>query len=237
MTRLLRRALATAGVASLLAVLLVCGRWDLLSVLVEYESTIRQFHSTSPATTYALALTACFCAAALSFPVVVPFSLLYGWLFGFWQGLVIVNLGTTAGSTVTFLFSRYCFSEAVEQRLGGRARVIRESLERDGIWYLLSLRLFPLIPSFMVNWAMGVTRIRVVDFWWVSQIGILPASLIALSVATSLQSLAEIQRAGVSSIITPRLLVALTMLSVFPLVLRWLAGRLRLGAREASERG
>lgn len=231
MTRLVRRALAALGLLTAAAAVVASRRWDVLSVLVEYESTLREFHRDSPATTYVVALAICFSAAACSFPVVVPFSLLYGWLFGFWQGLVLVNLGTTAGSTVTFLFSRYCFGEVVERRLGGRALLIRAALERDGVWYLLSLRLFPLIPSFMVNWAMGITRIRLGDFWWASQIGILPASLIALSVATSLQSLAEIRQAGLSSIITPRLLVALTALSLFPWVLRWLAGHLRLPRR------
>jgi uncharacterized membrane protein YdjX (TVP38/TMEM64 family) len=154
-------------------------------------------------------------------------SLLYGWLFGVVLGTVLVSFASTAAATVTFLASRYLFRGYYERRFGAWMRRVDHSFARDGVWYLLSLRLIPGIPFFLVNAAMGLTPIRLRTYWWVSQLGMLPATIIFLYAGASVPDLKTVQEQGVSSFISWKTVLALTLLGLLPLAIRIRIKRVR----------
>jgi uncharacterized membrane protein YdjX (TVP38/TMEM64 family) len=160
--------------------------------------------------------------AALTLPVNVPLSLGAGALFGLVEGTLIVSFASAIGATLSFLSSRFLFREAVQRRFGARLRDIEEGIARDGIFYLLSLRLAPVIPYTLINLLFGLTAIPVLRFYWVSQLGMLPATAVFVNAGTQLEHLQT-----VSGILSPGLIVSLLLLAVLPLAARVLVGALR----------
>src|SRR5262249_645638 len=149
---------------------------------------------------------------ALSLPVATVLSLLGGFLFDLWLGVVLVSFASTTGATLAFLGSRYLFRELVQLRLARWLDLINPGLEKNRIFYLLALRLTPAIPFFVVNLVMGLTRLPLRTFWWVSQIGMLPATVLYLNAGKQLGSLSSPR-----DIVTWPLLVSLALLGIAPL--------------------
>ena len=149
-------------------------------------------------------------------------SLLYGWLFGVVIGTLLVSFASTAGATLTFLASRYLFRTQIERRFSARVQRIDNAFRKSGAVYLLSLRLIPGIPFFLLNAFMGLTPIRWKTFWWVSQLGMLPATLIFVYAGSTVPDLATLKERGLSSILRPPFIVALCLLGSLPLVVAWL---------------
>src|SRR5258705_8297687 len=116
-------------------------------------------------------------------------SLAIGAVFGLLWGTLIVSFASSVGATLAFLSSRFLFREAVRNRFGGRLRPIDAGLEKEGASYLFALRLVPAVPYIVVNLAMGVTPVRTWTFYWVSQIGMLPASIVYVNAGTHLATL------------------------------------------------
>lgn len=156
----------------------------------------------------------------LSLPGATVLSLAYGWLFGFWRGLVLVSFASTAGATVAFLMSRFLFRDAIRSRFGNRLTAFNEALAREGAFYLFTLRLIPQVPFFVVNLLMGLTPIRASTFWWVSQLGMLPGTCVYVYAGSSVSSLETLRDQGVSGLVTWQLLLAFTLLGLFPLIVK-----------------
>lgn len=156
----------------------------------------------------------------LSLPGAAVLSLAYGWLFGFWRGLVLVSFASTAGATVAFLMSRFLFRDAIRSRFGKRLAAFNEALAREGAFYLFTLRLIPQIPFFVVNLLMGLTPVRARTFWWVSQLGMLPGTCVYVYAGSSVSSLEMLRDKGVSGLVTWQLLLAFTLLGLFPLIVK-----------------
>jgi uncharacterized membrane protein YdjX (TVP38/TMEM64 family) len=161
----------------------------------------------------------------LSLPGAAVLSLAYGWLFGFWRGLVLVSFASTAGATVAFLMSRFLFRDAIQARFGDRLRAFNEALAREGAFYLFTLRLIPQVPFFVVNLLMGVTPIRAATFWWVSQLGMLPGTCVYIYAGSSVSSLETLRDKGISGLVTWQLLLAFTLLGLFPLIVKHVGKR------------
>jgi pyruvate/2-oxoglutarate dehydrogenase complex dihydrolipoamide dehydrogenase (E3) component/uncharacterized membrane protein YdjX (TVP38/TMEM64 family) len=150
---------------------------------------------------------------ALSLPGAAVMTLLGGALFGLLWGVVIVSFASTAGATLAFLASRYLFRNGVQRRFGRRLTPINEGIRRDGPFYLFTLRLVPLFPFFLINILMGLTTIRTMTFYWVSQVGMIAGTLVYVNAGTQL---AQIESLG--GIVSPPLLVSFALLGVFPLI-------------------
>ncbi len=146
-------------------------------------------------------------------------SLLYGWLFGMIVGTILVSFASTTGATLTFLASRYLFRSEMERRFAARVQLVDAAFAKSGTMYLLSLRLIPGLPFFLVNVLMGLTPIRLKTYWWVSQLGMLPATLIFVYAGSTVPDLATLNARGVSSILSGRFILALLLLSLLPLML------------------
>jgi len=145
-----------------------------------------------------------------------------GALFGLWVGMAVALGGTLLGALIGFLASRYLMRHWVEHRFERQAAVINRGVEREGGIYLLAMRLNPLIPFFLINFAMGLTRMRAATFTLVSLVGLIPASFVYANAGTEL---ARIEQP--SDILSVRLILSLVLLSLLPIASRWLSRRLR----------
>ncbi|MGL4601869.1 MAG: TVP38/TMEM64 family protein, partial [Plesiomonas sp.] len=112
----------------------------------------------------------------LSLPGAAIMTLATGALFGLPLGVLLVSFASSIGATLAFWVSRYCLKESVERRFPARLQTINAGLAKEGLLYLLTLRLIPLFPFFLVNILMGLTQIRSRTYYWVSQLGMLPAA-------------------------------------------------------------
>lgn len=158
--------------------------------------------------------------AALSLPGAALFAMVGGMLFGRWVGTGVVCLASTTGATAAFLASRHLFRPFVERRWGHWLEPIRGGIERDGPYYLLAVQLVPVFPFFLVNAAMGLTRMRVRTFWLTSQIGILPGAFLYVNAGAALGRVASPR-----DMLSPAVMGSLLLLGLAPLLarkaLRW----------------
>ncbi|MEO8752241.1 MAG: FAD-dependent oxidoreductase [Casimicrobiaceae bacterium] len=153
--------------------------------------------------------------AALSLPGAAVMTLAVGAVFGLLWGTVIVSFASTIGATLAFLASRFLFKNWVQSRYGGRLAAVNAGVQKEGGFYLFTLRLIPLFPFFVINLAMGVTPIRPWTFYWVSQIGMLAGTLAFVNAGTQL---ARVQ--SLSGIASPGLVISFALLGLFPLLAR-----------------
>ncbi len=151
--------------------------------------------------------------AGLSLPGAAVMTVAAGAIFGVLWGVVLVSFASTIGATIAFMISRTLLGEWVEQRFGKHLEPINRGLNREGSFYLFSLRMVPVFPFFVVNLLMGLTRIDVLRFYLVSQIGMLAGTVVFVFAGTQL---ARIRTLG--DVLSPGLLIALTLLGVFPLI-------------------
>nr|WP_277932337.1 TVP38/TMEM64 family protein [Enterobacter sp. I4] len=158
--------------------------------------------------------------SALSIPGAALLTLLGGALFSLWEAVLLVSFASTLGATLAMLASRYLLRNGVQRRFAAQMQTIDAGMARDGARYLFALRLMPLFPFFLVNLLMGLTRITVRRYWWVSQLAMLPATVIYLNAGRELGKLASLR-----DILSPGLLFAFTLLGLLPLVTRWLFSR------------
>lgn len=194
-----------------------------LANLAQYEDSLRTLHAEHPVLVF-LSVFAIFVAVtALSLPFSTVLTVVCGWYFPFWRALVLVSFASTAGATLAFWLSRYLLRDVVRHRFGERLTGINESLERDGAFYLFSLRLVPVIPFFVLNAVMGLTPIRTRTFWWVSQVGILPVNLVWVAVGASAPSLRVLDEQGLSGLPTTQIAIAFTLLGLLLLVIKKLS--------------
>lgn len=152
-------------------------------------------------------------STALSLPGAALLTLLAGALFGLGKGLLIASFASSIGATLAFLISRTLLRETIEKRFRGALKSVNRGLERDGAFYLFSLRLVPIFPFFVVNLAMGVTRLKTRTFYWVSQLGMLPGTAVYANAGMQLSTLESLE-----GILSPELLFSLILLGLFPLV-------------------
>ena len=147
--------------------------------------------------------------SALSIPGAAILTLLGGALFSLWQGIIVVSFASTLGATLAMLASRYLLRDWVQQRFLSQMTTVNAGMARDGAGYLFALRLMPAFPFFLVR-----------RYWWVSQIAMLPATIIFLNAGRELGNLTSLR-----DILSPGMLFAFTLLGLLPLVIRWLLSR------------
>lgn len=152
---------------------------------------------------------------ALSVPVAAPLTLVGGALFGRWLATAVVSVAATSGATLAFLASRYLFRDWVQRRFGQRLQAINRGVERDGAYYLFTLRLLPVVPFWLINLGMGLTPLPARTFAAVSWLGMLLGTFLYANVGRELRQLDS--PAGV---VSPTLLASLALLGLVPLLLR-----------------
>ena len=151
--------------------------------------------------------------AALSLPGAAILTLLAGAIFGLVLGTVIVSFASSIGATLAMLFARYVLRDSVKARFGARLADIDKGVEREGAFYLFTLRLVPVFPFFVINLLMGLTKMKAVSFYLVSQLGMFAGTVVYVYAGTQLAQISSLK-----GIISPGLAGALVLLGIFPLV-------------------
>ena len=184
-----------------------------LSQLKLQQEALIQMVTAKPAESAAIFMVGYILVTALSLPGATLMTLLAGALFGLYYGSLIVSFASTIGATLAMLTSRFLIREWVENRFSTQVKKINSGLLKEGAYYLFSLRLIPLIPFFVINLALGLTRIKVSVFYVVSQLGMLPATFIYVNAGQELARLDSFE-----DIVSIELLSALLLLAIFPIV-------------------
>jgi len=154
-------------------------------------------------------------SVALSFPGAAVLTIVAGAIFGVWQGTVIVSLASTLGATLACLASRFIFRDYVQRRFASRLKRINESMEREGAFYLFTVRLVPYIPFFVINLVFGLTKIRIWTYVWVSWIGMLAGTIVFVNAGTQLS---QLEKPG--DILSADIIISFLLLGFFPLIAR-----------------
>ena len=169
----------------------------------------------------------------LSLPGAAIMTLVGGAVFGLVWGTVLVSFASTIGATIAFVVARYILRDGIQRRYGDRLKAINEGVERDGAFYLFTLRLVPAFPFFVINLVMGLTPMRTLTFALVSQLGMLPGTIVFVNAGTQLARIESLQ-----GILSPTLIGSFVLLGVFPLIAKWIVGfvkaRRKGGKRESS---
>ncbi|HAS6274043.1 TPA: TVP38/TMEM64 family protein [Vibrio vulnificus] len=159
---------------------------------------------------------------AFSVPGATVVTLLGAALFGFWYSLLLVSFASTIGATIAFLSSRYLLKDWVQARFGDKLSAINQGVEKDGAFYLFSLRLIPVFPFFLINLLMGLTPISIGRYYLTSQIGMLPGTAVYLNAGTQLADINSL-----SGILSPTVLASFALLGIFPITVKWIMSKFR----------
>ena len=159
---------------------------------------------------------------ALSLPGAAIMSLVAGALFGVVTGTIIVSFASSIGATLAFLSARFLLRDWVQSKFGERLKAIDDGIARDGAMYLFTIRLIPLFPFFVVNLLMGLTRIKTRTFYGVSQIGMLPATVVFVNAGTQISKIDS-----PAGLLSPTLIGSFVLLGIFPWIARGLVAAVK----------
>ncbi|MBA2413689.1 MAG: FAD-dependent oxidoreductase [Burkholderiaceae bacterium] len=182
-----------------------------IEFFVEKRGIFDAYYAKHPVATAAIFFLLYVAVTAVSFPGATIMTLFGGALFGLLLGTVLVSFASSIGATLAFLASRLALRDWVQNKFGDRLAAVNAGVEREGWFYLLTLRLLPIFPFFAVNLLMGLTNLRTWTFYWVSQAGMLAATILYVYAGTQLGQFE----------VSFGLLLALSLLLIFPLAARW----------------
>lgn len=202
-----------------------------LESLAARESQLRDFQARNPNLVYGVAFLAYVAVTGLSLPGATGMTLVYGWYFQFLPALVLVSFASTTGATAAFLVSRYLLRDAVQNKFGDRLKSFNHHLETEGAFYLFTLRLIPVVPFFVINLVMGLTPMKTRTYWWVSQLGMLPGTVVYVYAGSRVPNLIVLAEQGAAAVFSPlqltQLAFAFAMLGLFPLLVKKILSRFR----------
>ncbi len=184
-----------------------------LDVLKSKQQAIQSYYQHNPVLALVLFMLIYIVVTALSLPGATVLGLAGGAIFGLGWGVVTVSIASTIGATGAFLAARFLFRDIVERKFADRLKIINAGLAKNGIFYLFTLRLVPIVPFFMINLLMGLTAINPKTFFWVSQLGMLAGTVMYVNAGTQLGKITSL-----SDIFSPVLLFSFALLGVFPLL-------------------
>ncbi len=215
MTR--QRILIAALLITAIGVFFLSGahHWFTLETLKAYQSDFQVAFDQRPWQVAGLFFAVYVVVTALSLPGATLLTLLGGALFGLGWGLLIISFASAIGATLAFLLSRFLFRHPIEKRFPRQFEAVNRGVERDGAFYLFMLRLVPVFPFFMINLVMGLTRIKTITFYWVSQLAMLPGTAVYVNAGGQLGDVESLQ-----GIVSPTLLASFALLAVFPWIAR-----------------
>lgn len=203
---------------------LVAGFWffDLghylsLDYLKSQQAHLASLRASEPTLTITVFFLVYVLVTALSIPGAAILTLAAGAIFGVLWGTIIVSFASTIGATGAFLAARYLLRDRIQQQYGDRLKTINAGIEKDGAFYLFTLRLVPVFPFFLINLLLGLSAMSMRTFFWVSQIGMFAGTLVYVNAGTQIAKITSLQ-----GILSPKLLGAFVLLGFFP----WLANRI-----------
>ena len=210
-----RKFLLLLALAALISVFFVfdLGRFFSLDAIKSQQAVIEAYRSAQPALAAGVFFLVYVAVTGLSLPGAAIMTLAGGAVFGLWWGTLLVSFASTLGATLAFLVSRFMLRDWVQGKFGDKLKAINAGIEREGGFYLFTLRLIPIFPFFVINLVMGLTPIRTWTFYWVSQIGMLAGTVVYVNAGTQLAQIDSLK-----GIVSPELLASFALLGIFPLI-------------------
>ncbi len=184
-----------------------------LSYLKEQQAHFARLYLENRVTVITIYMLIYITVTALSLPGAAVMTLAGGGLFGLVTGTIVVSFASTIGATLACIVARYLLRDWVQNKFGDKLTKINEGMAKEGGFYLFSLRLVPIFPFFVINLAMGLTSIRMITYYWVSQLGMLPATIVFVNAGKELAKLDSL-----SGILSPGLLFSFALLGLLPLI-------------------
>jgi uncharacterized membrane protein YdjX (TVP38/TMEM64 family) len=184
-----------------------------LEYIKSQQEMLIAFYRENTAVTIGIYMVIYVIVTALSLPGAAVMTLAGGALFGLLTGTVVVSFASTIGATLAFLVSRFLLQNWVQTRFKDKLQAINKGIETEGAFYLFTLRLVPVFPFFIINLVMGLTPIKTRQFYLVSQIGMLPGTLVYVNAGTQLAQIDSLK-----GILSPDLLLSFVLLGSFPLL-------------------
>ena len=198
------------------------GQYLSFDYLKSRQSALASFYADHQMMSMAIYMAIYILVAALSLPGAAVMTLAGGAIFGFWYGLVLVSFASTIGATLAFLVARFLLKDMVQKKFGDRLKTVNHGVEKDGAFYLFTLRLVPVFPFFVINLVMGLTPIRTGVFYAVSQIGMLAGTAVYVNAGTQLAQIDSL-----SGILSPDLVFSFALLGIFPLIAKKTAAKIK----------
>ncbi|MDD2932815.1 MAG: FAD-dependent oxidoreductase [Methylotenera sp.] len=198
------------------------GHFLSLDALKASRDGLQQAYQTQPLLVITLFAATYIIMAALSLPGAAVMSIAGGAIFGLLVGTLVVVVSASIGATLAFLVARFVLRDSVQKRFGDRLSSINAGIEKDGAFYLFTLRLVPVVPFFLINLLMGLTTIRTLTFFWVSLVGMVAGTSVYANAGTQLAALTSL-----SGILSPGLIGAFVMLAAFPWLTRWIVEKVK----------
>ena len=189
------------------------GQYVNLEYLKAKQASIESYYIEHPLNTVLIYFFVYVIFTGLSLPAASILTLAGGAIFGLLIGTILVSFASTLGATLAFLASRFLFKDFVQQRFGDKLEDINQGVEKDGAFYLFTMRLVPVFPFFVINIVMGLTPIRTLTYATVSQIGMLAATIVYVNAGTQLAKVNE-----VGDILSLPLIASFVLLGLFPLI-------------------
>ena len=189
------------------------GQYFTLDYLKAEKDNILASYEQSKLVTIAVYMLIYITVTALSLPGAVIMTLAGGVVFGVLEGTIIISFASTIGATLAFLVSRFILRDSIQTKFGDKLKAINDGMDKEGAFYLFTLRLIPAFPFFVINLVMGITRIKVSQFFLVSQIGMLPGTIVFVNAGSQLAAIDSL-----AGILSPGLMFSFILLGVFPLI-------------------
>ncbi|MGZ8225046.1 MAG: TVP38/TMEM64 family protein [Methylococcaceae bacterium] len=211
------RIVLLVSIAALIAVFFLFDLQNYLTLnsLKNQQAAIENYRSDNPFLAVAIYGLIYIAVTGLSLPGATILTLAGGAIFGLLWGTVIVSFASTIGATLAFLVARFLFRDTVQSRFGEYLKTVNEGIANDGAFYLFTLRLVPLFPFFVINLLMGLTPLKTLTFYWVSQLGMLAGTLVYVNAGTQLAKIESL-----SGILSPLVVGSFVLLGIFPLIAR-----------------
>jgi len=208
-----------AAIVALIAAFVVfdLGHYFSLDYFKSQQAAIKDFYTANPLATAAIYFAIYVAVTGLSLPGAAIMTLAAGAIFGLAWGTVIVSFASSLGATLAFLAARFVLRDSIQARFGDKLAAINRGIEKDGPFYLFTLRLVPAFPFFVINLAMGLTPLRTWTFYWVSQLGMLAGTIVYVNAGTEIAKVESLR-----GILSPGLIASFTLLGIFPLFAKWI---------------
>jgi pyruvate/2-oxoglutarate dehydrogenase complex dihydrolipoamide dehydrogenase (E3) component/uncharacterized membrane protein YdjX (TVP38/TMEM64 family) len=209
--KLIIAALLLAGIVAFFA--LDLGRYFSLAFIKDSQASFAALYAQRPAFVTLVYFAVYVAVTALSLPGAAIMTLAGGAIFGLLWGTLVVSLASTLGATLAMLTARYLLRDSIQQRFGRRLDEVNKGMAKEGAFYLFTLRLIPVIPFFALNLLMGLTRMKTLTFFWVSQLGMLAGTVAYVNAGTQIARIDSLK-----SILSPALIASFVLLGLLPLL-------------------
>ena len=202
-------------VAALIAAFFIfdLGRYFSIDYFKSQQAVIGDYYAANPVQTGLIFFAVYVGVTALSLPGAAIMTLVAGAIFGLLWGIVIVSFASTIGATLAFLVARFLLRDSIQARFGEKLAAFNTGVEKEGGFYLFTLRLVPAFPFFMINVVMGLTTMKAWTFFWVSQLGMFLGTIVFVNAGTELAKITSLK-----GILSPGLIGAFILLGVFPII-------------------